>query len=178
MILERDIMDSAKIIRHAFCSILGFDVNTDRVRYSYQIEGAPSWDINETVLFLFVDEIEDAYGKQRDSIFESRDDTVIKISARTRVLSVNCVCYGPNASKWLNKLKDGLFHIKTKRILGPEGISYVPLMPAIIRIPELYNAMWWTRYDVKFTFNDLYVTEEDVGRIDEATVVSVTEKGG
>lgn len=163
------------IYRQSVCSILSLDINSSQVRISYQKEGMPSWSVDDDIVFIRLEEREDNYAKQRNSVYEERDGSVVKVSSRTRVWELYLIVYGPNSYEWMNLLKDGFFLHSTKAILGPNDIYLIPDLGSIQRVPELFDGMWWSRYDMKVLFNELYVVEEDVGAIEHVNVTTTAK---
>lgn len=158
------------LVRSWMCQLLEIDEDSSAVRLSYQDDGAPSWDYDDTVLFIRLSETDDPYGHQRSDIHYIQGNDVIKQSSRTRVWELYFICYGPCASEWLNRIKDGVFSQLSKALCFREDVAILPTHPMIQRVPELYNGRWWKRFDLKLTMNELYVFEENVRSIDDVDV--------
>lgn len=141
------------------------------IRWEYPAKGGPDWEIDDTIVFLKLSEMDDEYGKQNDSVYVTEDETVIRKRGRTRVWELFCTIYGPDACDIANQIKDGVFTDSIHRILSQSGVFLIPDMPPCRYVPELYDGQWWNRYDVTLHFNEWYeVPDEDVGHIESLTV--------
>lgn len=141
------------------------------IRISYPIKSQPSWKITENVVFIRLFEKEDNYAKLIDAIYVPENETIIKKSARTRVLEVQFIVYGPVADVNVNTIKDGVLGVNIKRLLARNDIFLIPHMPACRRIPELFGERWWNRWDLTLHFNSLHqLADEDVGRIESIEI--------
>lgn len=167
-----NINDLRNLMWSAVAEILGSSIQNPNkfVRWRYPESGAPDWKISEDIVFLYLNEADDEYGKQRDSQYRADDGTVYKDTMRTRVWDLQCTAYGRNSYSLANQLKDGFFFEKVQRILSQKGIFIVPTLPACISAPDFFAGHWWERWDITIRFNEAYQTTENVGRIENVQV--------
>ena len=141
------------------------------IRWKYPTKGGPDWEIDDTIVFLNLSEMDDDYSKQNDSIYVTENETVIRKRGRTRVWELLCTIYGPDACDIANQIKDDVFTDSIHRMLSQSGVFLIPDMPVCRYVPELYDGQWWNRYDVTLHFNEWYeAPDEDVGHIESLTV--------
>ena len=154
------------------CSDILSDIITDptKIRWKFPTGGMPDWTVKDNILFLNLDEKDDAYAQQRDSVFNTVNGTVIRSAYRTRVWSLYCTAYGPQAHEICNTLKDGFFEWKVEAPLWKQDVHLVPDLPRCKQTPEIFAGQWWTRWDLQLTFNELYKADDDVGHIDSVQI--------
>lgn len=140
------------------------------IRKMYPTGGSPDWTINDNVVFLNANIRDDEYGKQRDSIYKTQQGTVMRHAARTRVWDLRVIAYGPDAFAMTQAMKDGVFLPEVQMLLTRKNIFLVPLMPAPMQSPEIFAGQWWNRWDITMTFNEKYVSVEDVGAIESVHI--------
>gem|GEM_PF-4634526 len=76
------------------------------------------------------------------------------MNEHTDVHQVQLVCYGLKAFAWSRAIRDGMCWPEVKSIFQQASLYYVPDIPAPVPAPELVEGSWWTRFDVKVTFNE------------------------
>ncbi len=146
------------------------------IRWKYPTNGQPDWKIDDNILFLFLSEQEDDYGKQVDTTREEENGSVTLKRTRTRVWSLLLTAYGPKACEIVNRIKDGVFRQDAKKLLADGSVFLVPDLPACQNAPELYAGKWWNRWDLTLHFNELYsLPDEDAGHIDSVAVTGKAE---
>ena len=160
------------------CSDILSDIITDttKIRWKFPTGGMPDWKVTDNILFLNLDEKDDAYAQQRDSIFNTVEGTVIRSAYRTRVWALYCTAYGPKSYDICNTLKDGFFEWKAEAPLWKNDVHLVPDLPRCQQVPELFAGQWWTRWDLTLTFNELYRAQDDVGHIDSVQIFTSTSQ--
>lgn len=145
------------------------------IRWKYPEGGQPDWRWKDTVLFLYLEELADAYGQQVHKTSHMDGDRVILDRYRTRVWEITFTAYGPNSYEAVTAIKDGVFNLSAKKQLAEKDLFLVPDMPPIRQAPELFNGMWWPRCDFMLHFNELYrMPPEDAGAIERVSI----EAGG
>lgn len=156
----------------ATAEILGdFIQNPNKfIRWRYPESGAPDWKIADDIVFLYLNEANDAYGQQRDSQYREDDGVVYKDTARTRVWDLQFTAYGQNSYNIANALKDGFFLQSIQNMMSKKEVFLVPTIPACTGAPEYFSGHWWPRCDVTLRFNEAYRTSENVGRIEEVEI--------
>ena len=147
------------------------------IRWRYPQEGAPDWKITDNVLFLFLNEANDAYAQQRDSQYATENGTVYRKTSRTRVWDLSVIAYGPSAYDLVTAIKDGIFTEPLHKYLGAAGVFIVPTMPNAMHAPEMFAGQWWDRWDITLRFNELYnITPEDVGYYDRVSITTAANR--
>ena len=151
--------------------------NPDKwIRRAFPTEGAPDWKITDNVVFLNLDQRDDDYARQVNSIYVTQMGTVIRHAMRTRVWDLNIKAYGPRAFDMVTALQDGVFTVDTQRLLTPKKVFLVPYIDRARQANEMFAGQWWERWDTTLTFNERYVPKEDVGHIEHVTLVHSTER--
>ncbi len=160
------------------CSDILAGIITDptMIRWKHPTDGMPDWKITDNILFLNLDEKDDAYAQQRHSLFNTVNGTVIRSAYRTRVWTLYCTAYGPESYAICNRLKDGFFEWNVEAPLWRNDIHLVPDLPRCRQTTEIFAGQWWERWDIELTFNELYVAQDDVGHIEHVTLVHDVEK--
>lgn len=154
----------------------GIITNPDKyIRKAFPKEGAPDWKITDNVVFLNLDQRDDEYARQQNSIYSTENGTVIRRGVRTRVWDLNVKAYGPRAFDIITAMQDGVFNIDIKRLLNPQYVFLVPYLDRARQANELFAGQWWERWDTTLTFNERYIPQEDVGHIEEVPIIYNTE---
>lgn len=170
MELVRSYKELERLIRSSFCKILGLEIDSTAVRVQFQRDGTLGFKIDDNVLIMTMNEARDSFSEQRNINYEDRGEDVYRIHQGTRVWEVTLVAYGPLAYEWLDVIRSRSHDISIKSMLSVHDVYIVPNFPNIVRAPELTGGQWWNRCDMRLTFNELYIYEENVGRIDKVTV--------
>ncbi|WP_427112436.1 phage neck terminator protein [Megasphaera sueciensis] len=137
------------------------------IRYEYPTEGAPDWNITDNIVFINSQELSDEYARLPFTRYVNQDDTVIAERVRTRVWKVLFTSYGPDSYDMSNALRDGFISEAITRKMTPSGVFLIPNWPNCIQANEMWAGRWWQRWDLTLSFNEEYVTTEDVGHIDQ-----------
>lgn len=137
------------------------------IRWLYPENGAPDWKATDTIVFLYLIEVDDDFARQWDSSHETRGGTVWRDAARTRVWDLQVTCYGVNAYEVANLIKDSFYREAIRRKLSRANVHLVPNLSPIKNAPELFAGRWQDRWDVMLRFNELYTpAPEDAGHIE------------
>ena len=140
------------------------------IRKMYPKNGAPDWKVDDNIVFLNLDQRDDDYAKQRDSIYKSEQGTIMRHAMRTRVWDLTFNAYGPKAYDIVAAMQDGVFLPEIKSYLAKNEVYLVPLMQQPIQSNEVFAGQWWERWNLTLTFNEKYVSVEDVGRIETVSI--------
>ena len=109
----------------SLCNLLVQDEVTapsdQHIRWKYPETGQPDWKLTDNVLFLFLNERDDDYGKQLDTTWDTRGEHVIRKRSRTRVWELDLTAYGPKSCEIVNRIKDGVFRQDAKELLKRLG---------------------------------------------------------
>lgn len=147
------------------------------IRISWPTDGAPSWKIDDNVIFLsVVDEGNADIAQMVDSVFEDAGDGYLLTQGITRVLKVTMVAYGPKSYYFLSKIRLAL--LNGCDTLRNANIFLVPSADSPQRAPELFQGRWWERCDLALRFNSLAEFTQNVNAIKEADItVKANEPG-
>ncbi len=147
------------------------------IRWSYPTGGAPDWTIYDDILFLNLQEQDDEYAQQRDSVYETSGSSVIRTTTRTRVWKLSCTAYGPDSYEIVNRLKDGFFYDAIQRVLVNKSIAIIPTLPSCRRAPENFAGQWWDRWDLDLLFNEGYQLQgENVGALESIKITMAANR--
>lgn len=141
--------------------------NPDKfIRKQYPRKGAPDWKITDNIVFLNPSEQPDEYGRMPQTEYQSENGTVMAYRTRTRVWQVLFTAYGPKAYEMSNQLRDGYISEVITRTLELSKVFLIPAWPNCVQANEQWAGQWWQRFDLTLSFNEEYITSEDVGHID------------
>lgn len=166
------------------CQIIGLDMtkeeNQSKVRITWPQNGAPSWKINEDVIFLRVTPIDDKVARTLNIIYDTNsvdDDFLTKKTGYTRVHKIDFSLYGPNSYDNADLIRYSLLdpHL-LKEKLKENNLAVIPDIPMPVRVPELYNGQWWDRSDFSAMFNEGVIREQQTPFIKSVEIKLATEK--
>ena len=140
------------------------------IRKMYPRNGAPDWTVDDDIVFLNASIRDDDYGKQRDSVYRAEQGTIIRHAMRTRVWDLAVNAYGPNSFDIITAMQDGVFLPEIKMYLAKNEVYLVPTIPPAVQSNEIFAGQWWERWNTTLTFNERYVSHEDVGRIESVSI--------
>ena len=153
-------------------------LSPDMVRLSWPTAGAPAWRIDEDVVFVQVYPVDDPYIQQREASY--RLDTTLnmqRVNHYTRVHEVQWVCYGPNSGDIADSIRNGIYFPDTTYYLAQNHLYMILEVPAVTRLPELFNGQWWERSDLRARFNEDVSVMKDQPAITGVEVVIKTDTG-
>ncbi|CQR71679.1 hypothetical protein SOV_04750 [Sporomusa ovata DSM 2662] len=155
--------------------MLGFDpaltINANKVRISWPTEGAPSWKIDEDVIFLRIYEQDDEFNVIRDTVYQAIDqDNIQQSNAYTRVLRAHWFCYGPNSFDNASRIRNLLYVDQYRQPLADNQIFLIPRIDTPHRSPELFAGQWWERTDLAANFNELVRFDSEVPYLKSAEI--------
>jgi hypothetical protein len=78
--------------------------------------------------------------------------------------------YGPKAYDIVATMQYSVFLPEIKSYLAKNEVYLVPLMQQPIQSNEVFAGQWWERWNLTLTFNEKYVSVEDVGRIETVNI--------
>ena len=165
--------------------ILGLDMTKDenqgKVRLAWPTSGAPSWKINEDVVFLRVTPIDDKVARTLNISYDTQEEDneyLKKKIGYTRVHKIDFTLYGPSSYDNADLIRYSLLdpHL-FKSEFKIKNIFVIPDIPMPTRLPELYNAQWWERTDFSAAFNEGVVREQQTPFIQSVEIELITDKG-
>jgi hypothetical protein len=157
--------------------ILGLDPtlkeNKGKVRLAWPQGGAPSWKVNEDIVFLRITPIDDKQARQLNIIYNTDDedkDYLKKQTGYTRVHKVNWTLYGPNSYDNADLIRYAILEPNLyKEDFKSKNLFIVTDVPMPTRLPELYNNLWWERTDFSATYNEAVIRETKTPYIKSAS---------
>ncbi|MBY6798107.1 hypothetical protein HYH85_18005 [Clostridium botulinum] len=151
------------------CEMLNIDFekeeNQDKVRIAWQTEGAPSWSIDEDIVFLRITPVDDSMTRQQNIIIDpvEKDKAYAKKqTGYTRVHKINWTLYGPNSYDNADVIRHLLFDYNYMQKFKEKNIFLITDVPMPTRLPEPYNGQWWERTDFSATFNEAVIKENKI----------------
>jgi hypothetical protein len=151
------------------------------VRQVWPTGGAPGWTIDQDVCFVRVVESGDLITATRDTeyIIAGSPSALTKKSTYIRVMEVSLIFYGPLSNQHANAMRDYLFNDESFRTLSLQDIFLIPENIIPRRVPELWQGMWYERYDLQLNFNCKTTIVSDVGYGRSVEVIlNVVENNG
>jgi hypothetical protein len=142
----------------------------ENVRIGWPIDGAPGWGIDENIIFITATPVDHLINRQHDVLIENSSPDLVATHSLTRVMVVNFVAYGPEATLNLEKIHLAMFYDSVRFSLKDEEIYFVPDNPSARRLPERFQARWWNRADMQLRFNEKLTDEENINAIDSVDV--------
>jgi hypothetical protein len=136
--------------------------NDSRVRFPWSSNisepapgSAPGWNRNEDVCFVYSLPLNNSYNMLRDTNYiDEGGMDLTALDEHTDTHRMEFVNYGPHAYDCARDIRDGLFLPSIRRLLALSHFALVTDVPAIMRVPELIDGVWWNRVDVQATFNE------------------------
>lgn len=148
------------------CEMLGLDLSKketqSKVRISWPTNGAPSWKINEDVVFLRITPEDDKLAREQNIIYteNEQDRSFLKKQiGYTRVHKINWTLYGPSSYDNADLIRFRIFEDEYKKKFNKKNLFLITDVPMPVRLPEFYNGQWWERTDFSATFNESVVRE-------------------
>lgn len=146
------------------------------VRISYPENGSPDWDIDEDVIFLWVDDVSgDDTTQPVHEEYTPEGDALMRRHWQNRVLRLSLTAYGPDAYDNLlvlrHRILDGIDVLRRADLLA------VPSAEMPRYAPELFNARWWPRADLAIDFNHTTAWDEPVDPIEHVPVTVKVNPG-
>ena len=154
------------------CYMMGLDPdseeNQDKVRIAWGTIGAPSWNIDEDIVFLRITPIDDAYARKLDlKITPTSNDAVSKKeTAYTRTIKVDWCFYGPNSFDRADKVRFKIFDHDLLEKFKSKNLALITDVSMPTRLPELFNNQWWERTDFSARFYELVVRRGEIPNFD------------
>lgn len=159
------------------CKMLDLDMtkkgNQKKVRIAWPTDGAPSWKIDEDVVFLRITPQDDKMARQQNIIYNPDKEDKANLKKQigyTRVHKVNWTLYGPNSYDDADLIRYLIFESKYMKEFANRNLFLITDVPMPVRLPELYNSQWWERSDFSATFNESVVRENKVPFLTSAEI--------
>jgi hypothetical protein len=165
------------------CKMLNIDTtkeeNLGKVRKAWPTNGAPSWKIDQDIVFLRITPIDDKMARQLNIVYDPNiDDNTIanKKTGYTRVHKIDWTLYGPNSYDDADIIRISIFDNDYMLEMKKKNLFLVTDVSMPTRLPELYNSQWWERTDFSATFNEAVIREKLVPYISSTDIRVVTNR--
>lgn len=167
-------------------TILGLDstleANKGKVRLAWPTNGAPSWKINEDIVFLRVTPIDDRQARLLNIIYnknEEDNEYLKQKTGYTRVHKIDWCFYGPSSYDNADLIRYSILepHLY-KDTFKSKNLFIITDVQMPTRLPELCNNQWWERTDFSATFNEAVIRESKMPYIKSAEIKLVPDSTG
>lgn len=165
------------------CEMLDLDLtiksNKNKVRIAWPTDGAPSWKIDEDVVFLRITPEDDKMARQLNIVFNP--DEVDKVNLKkqtgyTRVHKISWTLYGPNSYDNADLLRHLIFENDYMIKFKNKNLFLITDVPMPTRFPEHFNGQWWERTEFSATFNESVIRESKVPFLTSADIIIKTNR--
>jgi len=173
----RTVVEFEDIMQPLIVSILGWSLTPNNVRIGWQTEGAPAFKITDNMIFLTASPIDNRINREHNILLEESSPDLLMTKGYTRIMELSVVAYGSNALLNLDKIIFGMFSDSVRASLKQNDIYLVPDVAAPRRLPELFQAQWWERADMKLQFSELLTDETNINVV-RSVHVEVQNKDG
>lgn len=149
------------------------------VRHSWPVNGAPSFSVNNNLVFLKIFDSPSSVTQQRENIYtqEGSPESPNMETTYTRTLRVVWNFYGPDSWDNARLLRDGLFYQENHDLLAVDRIFMVPDCDPPQRVPELWEGLWYERCDLTIYFNAGVSINRMVPAIETVGIVVMDHEG-
>lgn len=168
--------DPEKVIKAYVAAVTGLDAALVRRRWYPKPLERPSLSTDWCAVGLSGHEIEGTPAlSHSDSDFSAADGGITRVSEIQR-LTFQASFYGPNAQLFADRFRLGVCVGQNNEYLKSKGMTLVSLNPRVVRIPELFGAVWADRYDVDFVVGRALAHEFGVRSIHSADSFFVVDR--
>lgn len=154
--------DLELLFYQALMTVLGYNpastYSRPPVRRSWASMGQPDWSYDEDVLFFQLSFIDGQDVSQPFHDFwsdEVKNDAptgdLVRHQEQTRVMQAQLIAYGPHGAANLDNVRTAIYN--GLPLLRAAGVYVVPGNEAPKYAPELFQARWWRRADMRLIFN-------------------------
>ena len=175
---QREIEDLMKSVARLLLNLPITDNTTVRIPYgaTSKTGSAPAHNPQSSVCYIYVSPTDDGYGRQHHIRYingASNDDGMTEADEYTEEYAVIFSCYGPDSYDRARLIRDGLYGIAVKNLLGAEKIYLKAGLPPLVQTHEIVNTQWVKRCDVTATFY-AYVRIERENAVQPIEHVTIT----
>ena len=165
------------------CKMLNIDTSKPEglgiVRKTWPTNGAPSWKIDEDIVFIRITPQDDKLTRKLNIIYTpSTTDTtkLVKKTGYTRVHKIDWTLYGPNSYDNADLIRSSIFADEYLQTFKDNNLFLITDVQMPTRLPELYNGQWWERTDFSATFNESVIREGTTPIIDSTNFIIVKNR--
>lgn len=173
----RTVVEFEDIMQVSIVSILEWQTTPNNVRIGWQTDGAPAFKITDNMIFLTASPVDNQINRQHNIQLEESSPDLLMAKGYTRIMELSVVAYGSNALLNLDKIIFGMFSDSVRASLKAYDIYLVPDVVAPRRMPELFQAQWWERADMKLQFSELLTDETNINVV-RSVDVEIQNKDG
>ena len=139
--------------------------NSDKVRISWPVVGAPAFSITQDVCFLKVSDVDHPYNKLRDISYPitttNQVNSMQRVAKFTNVHKIQWILYGPNSYDAAQKIRNGIYLPENVKAFKANNLFLTGEVPAVMRNPEPFNNQWWERSDFEVCYNQKITRKAD-----------------
>lgn len=177
---HREVEDLMKSVARLLLGIPATDNTTVRIPYgaTSKTGSAPAHKPENSVCYVHVAPTDDGYAQQHQISYKNgatNDDGMTEVDEYTEEYAVIFSCYGQDSHDRARLIRDGLFGMEVKRMLGAQRVHFKPTVPPIVQTHETMSTQWVKRCDVAATFY-AYVCIERKNVVQPIEQVSITLK--
>ncbi len=176
-ILIRAAMDV--VVQPLTATLTGLDPNGG-ARLKWQPSGAPGWKQSDDMVALGIVSADEPIIQQRHEANQGDAHDGVNVNMQTsytRVHLVQWTFYGPNSYDNGEALRNGLYSQSACDTLAASNLYMVLEVPAVTRLPEIFNGRWWERCDVSARFNESVVRTAPTPYLASASITAVSDSG-
>lgn len=149
------------------------------VRRSWPTFGAPAWEVTDDVIFYKIFDVPSSMSVLREDVFSqdgSPEDGNMETS-HTRTLQVNWLFYGPNSWTNADLMRNSVYYQEIRDILSVYQMYLVPDFDPPRNMPELFQGLWYERWDLSVNYNEMIRINRPVNNIESVEIV-LSDKSG
>ncbi len=164
------IQELQKIFYDLFVSMFNSSPSQSQVRWSWPVQGAPAFRINDDVVFLKLYDTPGTMTTLREDKYSQEDGVPNMSTGYTRTLRLDCIFYGPNSWENAVTIRNKMFWQEHHDTLAASNLYMIPRFDPPRRIPELWQGQWYDRSDLSVSFNELVVLNRELPYIEKVPV--------
>ncbi len=160
-------------------TLTGLDPNSG-VRLRWPTNGVPGWGVAADVAFMSVTTSNEPIIQQRETDYQGDAGDGVNVNVQdsySRVHEVSWMIVGPNSYANAEALRSGLYSQSAHDTLAALNLFMVLDVPAVTRVPELFNGQWWERCDISARFNEAVARAYTVPYLVSSQVTVIDDSG-
>lgn len=150
--------------------IMGFLNTTDysMVRVGWMGDGQPAFNVSDDIVYILVNYDDSPYAAQMTEEY----DNGVMTQTHIEPLRVQFEIYGPNSFDNASLIRSSLTLSTTRDTLSASNLSLIPAITMPTRVPELWNAQWYSHVSFYAQFYELAQRQQNVEYIATANVTT------
>ncbi len=175
---QREVEDLMMDVARLLLGVPATDNTSVRIPYgaSSKTGSAATHSPEKSVCYVHVEPTDDGYGVQHHISYENgatESDGMTEVDEYTEEYAVIFSCYGPDGYDRARTIRDGLFTLEIKRLLGARRVHFKVAVPPLAQTYEIMNTQWVKRCDLTATFY-AYVRTERENAVQPIEQVNIT----